>query len=376
MKWLRITFSIVALIVLVAAAGIASLVYFIDPNKMRPVLVEEVMRKTGYQLAIYEKLSWSVYPRLGINVVRMTLTAPEQSEPFLDLHNVTIGTELLDLIKGRSQLQGDVRISNIQLMGIQAQNAHVVLQWKDRVLTLEPIVAYMYGGVLHGLANGRNLESVPKWDWDLRLTHVQIQPLLSDANRGKVKMKINGTGQLMVQASTQGLTREQLINNLNGKAGITIQDGIVEGMDLNYLVQTADQLINKVPVTPPTNNLTETKFDRLTGSIDIKDGIVKSDNLYLTTSALIAKAQGTYVILSQTIDLALKVTPQQQLSQWEIPIQVSGNLADPDVRLDTLEIQKLIVKEEASKVRDKVKEQVKEHIPGKAGDMIQRFLGS
>lgn len=375
-KFLKVTISIIALLLIVVVVGVGSLVYFIDPNKMRPVIVEEVMNRTGYQLAIYGKLKWRIFPVMGLNVARMTLTSPNQTEPFVDLHNVTISSDVSRLIHGDRRLEGDVRIGNVKLVNIEAQNARVILQWQENVLTLSPISAFLYGGTLEGVAHGRNLNRVPTWDWDLKLNDVQLKPLIHDANKGNTKLNITGKGTVAIKASTEGISREQIITNLNGVTKFSVDNGSVQGIDLNYLLASADALLSRHEVSPPTGDVRQTEFNALTGTVNVKNGVASSNDLLLTAPAFTTKAEGTINLLYQAINFALQVQPSSEAQKkWEIPVLVTGNLKEPDVRLDLNELQRYIAKSQVDKVKQKLNDEISRRLPDGAGEAIQNLLG-
>src|SRR5579862_6512553 len=110
---IRISFSVLILLIVVAGLAIVGLMIFMDPNKLKPVLIEETMKKTGYQLTIDGPLSWSFYPRLSVKVDHMELKSPTQTSTFLTLHHVAIAANFSELFKGKENLQGDVYIDQI-----------------------------------------------------------------------------------------------------------------------------------------------------------------------------------------------------------------------------------------------------------------------
>ena len=374
MKYLRMACSVVLLAIVVAALAIAALIYFVDPNKLKPMIVAEVDKQTGYQLTIDGALSWSFYPRVGVNVEHMTLQSPPQTTPFLDLHDVTMTTELSQLIRGNEKLQGDLRIADIKLMNLHLTNAAVNLHWQDSILTLQSLKASLYDGTLVGEAHGQELSLLPKWDWRVALTRVQLKPLLDDVNGADSKVKLSGTTDVTLKAAAQGKSKEEIFKSLNGTSEFSLHQGAIEGIDLNYLVQTADALLNKQPLTAAQNS-NQTSFDSLTGTAIIKDGVFDTNDLLLTSSAFKVTAQGDVNLNYQTINLALHIVPEQVKTQWEIPVSVIGALHHPDVRLDMGEIKKVIAKQEVEKVKAKVRDQIKEKIPGKAGEFLQNLLG-
>lgn len=375
-RFLSVVFSIIALFVLVAIIGIVSLAYFVDPNKMRPVIVEEVMNRTGYQLAIYGKLNWKLYPTVGINVQRMTLTSPDQLEPFIDLRNVTIASELSHILHGSRHLEGDLHVADMMFMNMHIENTHIKLGWEKNVLTISPIKAYLYGGVLSGDAHGRDLNKVPEWDWNVKLDGVQLQPLLLDMNYGQSRLNVAGKGHVEMNASTSGLKRSQLITNLDGKTSFSVENGSVKGVDLNYLIESATALINRQPVTSPSDNSSATRFDSFTGAMAIKNGLASTDNLLLTAPAFTTKGAGSINLLYQAINLSVQVKPQNDNAiKWEVPVLITGTLSSPDVRLDLSEVQRFIAQTQVNKVKEKVSDEISKHVTGPAGEALQNLLG-
>ena len=129
MKAIKILFSIICLIIIVCVFAAGALIYFVDPDRMKPVIIEEVQNTTGYLLSIDGKLSWSFYPRLAIKVDHMQLKAPQQSQAFLDASGVRMAMDLYQLWRSREKLQGKIAISNLVLMNIKSENVTQILQY-------------------------------------------------------------------------------------------------------------------------------------------------------------------------------------------------------------------------------------------------------
>ncbi|RDI48658.1 AsmA family protein [Aquicella lusitana] len=373
MKLLRKLLAILILFIVICAFIIVSLVLFIDPNKLKPVIIEEVKKKTDYQLTMDGNLSWSFFPRLGVKVDHMTLTAPKQSTPFADLKNVTIATKFWELLQGNKELKGDVRIAEVRLNNLKAEHARIGLHWQNNVLTLKPLTASFYGGSLDGIAHGRTLSAVPQWDWDITMNRMQLSPLLADLHGTERKIKLSGTAQVRLQAETQGNSRDQLLANLNGSSQFTLTNGAIEGIDLNYFVQSADALLNQQPLPEP-NNHNQTTFDSMTGLAVIKNGVATTNNLLLASSAFAVRADGSIDLVHQTLDYRLLVTPLGTVKlKWPVPVLVDGSLEEPSVRLDKLTLKTIITKEQVEKVKAKMQEEIK-HLPEKANKFLQKLL--
>jgi uncharacterized protein involved in outer membrane biogenesis len=374
MKLIRIILSVAALFILVCVIAVSALIIFINPNKLKPVIAAELKKQTGYEATIEGDFSWSFYPRIGVKVERVALFVPNQSIPFVDLHDVTFVTELAQLLQGNQKLRGDIYISEMKLLNMQAKNAHVGLRWQDQALNLNPITATLYAGKLEGDARGSELSAIPHWAWDVKVSNVQLDPLLQDVNGKESKLKMSGIGQVELHAYTQGKTRDEILNNLNGTGGFDLEGGVVDGVDLNYLVQSADAIINKKPLVMQ-DNISQTAFDRLHGTTVIKNGVIATSDLMLVSPSFMTSGAGSINLILQAINLQLRITPQKQANtQWVIPVMVVGDLHKPDVRLDITELNIMIAKEKLDSVKTKMHDAIKAHLPGKASKFLQGLI--
>lgn len=373
-KAIRITFWILALFVVVSALAVTALFMFADPNKLKPVLTSEVLQRTGYKVVIDGDLSWSVYPKLGVKADGLTVTAPKQDAPFLNLKRVNIALEPAQLIYGTRKLSGEVHVADVRLMNVHATSALVGLHWSNKKLTLRPVKASLYGGSLSGIVSGANFAKTPAWSWDTTLSHVDVGALLKDVNGEDAKLRLDGNGQVRINATTEGLNAEQMLSNMNGSADFSLTNGALQGVDLNYLLQAADALINKNTAAAPENTH-ETAFGSLVGSALITSGVAQTNNLKLTSSVFQVKGQGSYNLPHQIVDMALQVESLKLNTRWEVPILVTGDITKPDVSLDMREINKMLAARELSEVKTRVKEKIKDHVPGKAGEYLQNLIG-
>jgi uncharacterized protein involved in outer membrane biogenesis len=352
---------------------------FIDPNQLKPIIAAEVMKKTGYQLYIEGDLTWSFYPRLGVKMKHVTLSEPNQTQPFLNLNEVRIATSPWELWHGVKSLKGNVYAANVTLGNMNAEQVSVDLHWQNDILTLQPINASLYQGSLQGLAHVQVVSDVPRLDWDVQFHQIQLQSLLHDVNANS-KLNISGVGYVKITASTQGKTREELLNHLNGTSDFKLSNGVIEGVNINYWIQAADALLHKQPEPVAPVNLDQTAFDDLGGSVTLTEGLAKTNNLMLTAPAFVATAEGTVALNAKTIDLSLQVKPHTSITtptvSWAVPVLIQGELQHPDVRLNMEDIRKLLFKQEIDKVKAKAREIIKEHIPGSAGSFLQNLLSS
>ena len=374
MKYLRITFFTIVFVVLICAIAFACLVMMVDANRFKPIITEAVLKKTGYQLVINGPLTWTLYPRLGVNVEYMTVTAPKQPTPFVELHNVKLSTSLIQWLRDGDKWRGTLRIDSLRLMNMEAKNAYVKLLWHKQILTLQPIKAELYDGRMEGMAHAKNMTSMPQWDWNIQLSQIQLKPFLHDLNGSDRKLIVSGTSAVKFIAASEGTTRDQFLRQLNGTFDFSLNKGVVEGLDLNYLVQTADALITHQAIVIP-KHMDQTEFQQLTGTAIIKNGVARIDNLLLASEAFTTKGEGIIDLTRQRINYELQVTPQHtEKLRWTVPVLMSGDLRDPSINIDKAALQSIVASEQFKKMKSKVQEEIKK-LPKKANEFIKRMMG-
>ncbi len=377
MKFLRISFAIIVLLIVICIVAMASLVMFIDLNKLKPVLADEVQKRTGYILTVDGDLSWSFYPRLSVSIKHMSLREPNQTQPFIDLNNIKMAAKLSILLSAGKNPTGYLYIDQVHLGHLNVSHVSVDLHWQNKVLTLQPINAAVYQGTLAGIAHGRFDDGAPQWDWDVTFENIQLQPVLADLNPGS-KLKLSGLGQLKLTMSTQGKDRASMMNHLNGSSEIKITKGAIDGININYLIQTANAVINKQSLPSP-DNLQQTAFDEMSGTAIVKQGVA-TNHFVLLAPGFTANADGSLNLNNNTIDMNLNVkplqnnTPAQAGKEWTVPILVQGDLTHPSINLDMSNIRGMIIKQEIDKVKEKARQIIKEHLSGKTATFLQNLL--
>lgn len=374
---MKIVFSVIGLMIVVGVFAITCLLFFVDADKLKPVLIAEVKSKTGYDLTIDGKLTWSVYPHIAIKVHHLQLRLPLQSQVLVDASDVYLAVDMMKLWQAQSQhaFQSKIAVSHFRLVNLKLENVSANINVIQNKLTLNAITASLYGGTLQGTVSVSLFEE-PEWEWDVEANRIQLKPLLEDANGIDSKIKIDGIALFKMQAKTRGNNREKLFSQLNGNTVFTLNNGVLQGIDLNYFLQLADAILHKQP-TDTLVNTKQTMFTGLSGTASVKNGIVNTNDLSLITPTFTTTAQGQIELLSRQLhfNLAIKPTLQNTKMKWDIPVLLTGDFNQPEIQLDVMGIQKIVASIEIDNLKEKAAEQIQKHIPGKTGKLLQKLLG-
>ncbi len=283
-------------------------------------------------------------------------------------------------------VEGKFKINAVQAKKIKLSNVNVPLRLQNGILNLSPVTANLYQGTLQSNAKINLNSAEPKFDLQGKLTNVQAEPLLQDLSSGKSKLKFSGTGNVDLQITTAGTSSDAMLKNLNGTSRINFYNGTLQGVDIGYLIDTASALANKQ--APATQNTGKTEFGNLAATAVIRNGVISNNDLVMSSPRFDTKGSGTINLISQQINYLLKTSIKQasaieknnlfNLYGLAIPIQISGDISDPRIRLDTDVLLKAAANQQIQKARERVQEKIQEklqkQIPGDAGKLLQDLL--
>ncbi|MES2218057.1 MAG: AsmA family protein, partial [Pseudomonadota bacterium] len=278
-------------------------------------------------------------------------------------------------------LQGKITLDELQAAKIVVSHLLMDANLKNRVLELNSIAASLYQGNLQGAAKIDFVPGILQISLQAKLNGVQIQPLLQDLGHQQDKLKLKGAGDINLQMTSSGLDANSIIRNLNGTFNFVFNNGQIQGVNLGYLIDSAYALVKQQ--SPPAMGDDVTNFGQLTGTGVIQNGVITNKDLLLDSPRLTSKGEGTIDLTSQKINYSLKTTAHDvaanhndkdlsNLYSLGIPITISGDLSNPAIRINAQAMLQEVAEQQVQKIKTKVGEklsdQIKNNIPGKASD--------
>ncbi len=215
----------------------------------------------------------------------------------------------------------------------------------------------LYGGNGTGRITVDGAGPVPSIGLDLALSQVQIGPLAAAAVDNN---RLSGTANLDITLTARNQTRENLIASLSGRGGIGVSNGEITGVDLLALADNAArierQLIGMLDVTGALNLLAQgsikgvdplalaatavrgvvggnntTRFATLSATCTVADGVVRNDDLRLTSGLVPLTGAGTIDLRTHAVDYRLNLKLAGDIT---VPIIVGGTWDNPTYRPD------------------------------------------
>jgi len=120
--------KILIAILIVVLLGIITLVLFVNPERLKPILIQKVKLTTGRELVMDGHLSWTFFPWLGVKAGHIALGNPEgfPKQSFMEVNSAQFGVQFFPLLKGK------VEAGSIELHGVQVnliKNANGQNNW-------------------------------------------------------------------------------------------------------------------------------------------------------------------------------------------------------------------------------------------------------
>ncbi len=276
----------------------------------------------------------------------------------------------------RLDLDGRLHIDRLRLRGLRMEKAVLALHASKGVIQLKPLAARLYGGSLRVDAAMNVRGKQPAFSLNQRLKRIDIGPLLKDAT-GETPL-ITGAASLFAKLQTRGLADADLRRHLNGNAGFSFSNGALHGFDLAAIIRQAQAALKgqRIELSGPQ----KTDFAEMKGSLRIRDGIARNDDLSLKSPLLRVRGKGKIDLPNERLDYLVTAklvgslkgqggADIEKLKGVPIPVRIRGPFRDPSIQPD---LESIVEEAAKRKLLDKVKEKA----GGKLDEVLKKAGGS
>lgn len=156
------------------------------------------------------------------------------------------------------------------------------------LLTLEELRAGLYNGRLDASASLDVRPDLPLVAAQTRLARVPVERLMRSQGAKEV---IKGLVNLDSDIQSQGNSQKAWIDNLNGKIGFIIDNGILVDANLEQQVCRAISTLNRKPLGSEPRGK-DTPFRELKGNLTLRNGVASNPDLRASIPGLTVKGDG------------------------------------------------------------------------------------
>jgi AsmA protein len=283
----------------------------------------------------------------------------------------TVPVEIpVELIRALN-VHGALTVASADLSGMRFENVELGLNATDGKLRMHPIAADFFAGRYDGDVRIDASGDRPALSVNENIEGVSLGALaLAMFDQDNITGTINGSFRL----GGSGADLAAIQRDLDGSISMELVDGAWEGADVWYELRRARAFFRQE--TPPEPVLpARTRFSNVRATGPVTDGVFNNDDLVaelpfmrLTGAGSVNFAAGevNYRLVARVLDkpeLAGELSPDEldDFTEAEIPLRISGPLADPTIAPDIEDM-----------VKQEVKKQVEEELKDRLLDKLFR----
>lgn len=266
-------------------------------------------------------------------------------------------------------IAGDIAIEQFKVVNAKMQNVQMKFAVNRGVIDLNSLTAELYQGKVQATAQVDVRKTPATYQVKKLISGVKVQPLLMDVLDNKM---LEGTGNIDVNIQGKSLMPTALQQNLMGTVAIKFTDGAVNGINVAQLIRTSYAKI-KGQTLDESEAVKKTDFSAMSTTLRLNKGEVSTSDLAMQSPLLRIHGEGKANYLQQTVDFLVRssivgtLTGQDgkditELRDVTIPINITGQWADPKFRLVFDDVLKQKAQKEIDRGLEKVDEKLKEKI--------------
>ena len=274
---------------------------------------------------------------------------------------------------------GQLTIDKLKINKLTMQGVSIKLNAKNGLIKTQQTIKHFYQGTYTGNTSLNVQNKTPSLALNEKLSKVQLEPLLKDM-QGEARM----TGEVNAKAQVQGRgnTEAALKSTLNGNIDFHFKEGVIRGFNLQKMIDNGKALIEGQPL-PTENKNDQTVFSSITGTAQIKNGLVKNNDLYADASKLKVKGKGTANLVSEKLDYTVNAkllkrkateTEPEKIKGIPIIVDIGGTFSEPSYKLNLALMLTEKNKEKFNKKKDKLLEKVDKKLGKDVGDLLRGFF--
>lgn len=188
----------------------------------------------------------------------------------------------------RLDTQLKLDIDSLTAMKLPVEGFALRARSADGLVTVEELRGGLYNGRLEASASLDVRPAIPLLNTQARLARVPVERLLKSQDE---KVVVKGLLNLDADLRTQGNSQKAWIDNLNGKIGFIIDNGVLVDANLEQQVCRAISTLNRKQLTSEPRGK-DTPFRQLKGNLTLRDGVASNPDLKASIPGLTVNGDG------------------------------------------------------------------------------------
>ncbi|WP_114765713.1 AsmA family protein [Vibrio rhodolitus] len=266
-------------------------------------------------------------------------------------------------------VNGAITIDKFKAGNAKMQNVAAKFSVNRGVVKLSSFSSNLYDGSIKATATLDARKSPATYSAKKQIKGVKVLPLLIDVAQVD---KLEGTGNIDVDVTGKGLAPTTMKKNLAGTIKINFADGAVNGINVAQLIRE-NYAKFKGQSLEGQDQVKKTDFSAMTATLNLKNGVVSTNNLHAQSPLLRVRGEGSANYLNETADFTISTSivgslegqggkDIDELKDITIPVNISGKWSDPKFKLVFDDVLKQKAQKEIDRGLEKLDEKLGEKI--------------
>ncbi|CDZ94859.1 AsmA family protein [Pseudomonas saudiphocaensis] len=184
--------------------------------------------------------------------------------------------------------QVNLAIGSLTAMQLPLDNFNLKARTGGGLLTLQNLTGGLYNGRVDASGSLDVRPDIPQLTAQTRIARVPVERLLQSQGE---QVTIKGLLNLDSDIRTQGNSQKAWVDNLNGKVGFVLDNGILVDANLEQQLCRAIATLNRKPLTSEPRSK-DTPFRELKGNLTLRNGVASNPDLKASIPGLTVNGNG------------------------------------------------------------------------------------
>lgn len=271
-------------------------------------------------------------------------------------------------------IKGELQSKKIRFASMDLHNAKLNLQGQNGIINA-PLTANMYSGGLQVNTQINVQQTTPNIAVQYKYSNFNLASLASSMYGVK---SISGTGNIWGNITTHSFSGSKVMSTLNGTTSFRLSNGVFQGVDVAYMIYQGrkfwyfieDKLqkdragsddVRRRAALASRKNTKQTRFDSVSGANKITNGVANG-NLSISSPDIQGGGSGAIDLVKRYVNYRINVGLKGDLSDWAVPIIISGPFGNVKPQVDKAAINKMAQQMVQKAIQQRLQQQIKQNI--------------
>lgn len=250
------------------------------------------------------------------------------SSPYLEVEDIVMARSLKRINKSASHspppaLKASFQVDAGKAWGIEFKKLQGTVSYENNILYLQPLeCAAMHGNVSGEARIDFGTIGGPRYQLNYNLQKVSAEQFTLAA--GVKKQEITGSLTLQGELTAKGKTGDELKSTALGSAKVHFEKGKLKKFAVLSKIFSLLNVSQLLKFHLPDMVSGGMPYNKLTATLEIKDGVISSNDLYVASDAMNISAVGKVYLVKDEMDATIGVKPLQTVDKVVSHIPIVG----------------------------------------------------